>query len=81
MEKVKREKMQVREKEETSRNTVFSDVLWLRRVASRPAKAAGAEAAGQMKHNKLHAALARSTFGSKKCQNTSAPDDFWKLRC
>ena len=48
---------------------------------SRLAKAAGAEPAGQMRDEKLHAVVARSTFGSKKCQNTSAPDDFWKLRC
>ena len=29
---------------------------------------------------KVHAAVARSTFGSKKCQNTSGSDDIWKLR-
>ena len=32
VEKVRREKMQVREKVGKSRNTVFSNVLWLRRV-------------------------------------------------
>ena len=32
MEKVRREKMQVREEVGKSRNTVFSNVLWLRRV-------------------------------------------------
>ena len=30
---------------------------------------------------KVHAVVARSTFGSKKCQNTWASDHFWKLRC
>ena len=30
---------------------------------------------------KVHAVVARSTFGSKKCQNTWGSDDFWKLRC
>ena len=30
---------------------------------------------------KVHAVVGRSTFGSKKCQNTSASDDFWKCRC
>ena len=30
---------------------------------------------------KVHAVLARSAFGSKKCQSTSASDGFWKLRC
>ena len=48
---------------------------------SRLAKAAGAEPAGQMRDEKLHAAVARSTFGSKKCQNTTCSDHFWKLRC
>ena len=48
---------------------------------SRLAKAAGAEPAGQMSDEKLHAVLARSTFASQNVQNTSAPDHFWKLRC
>ena len=34
---------------------------------SRFAKAASAEPAGQMRDEKLHAVVARSTFGSKKC--------------
>ena len=42
----------------------------------RLAKAAGAEVAGQMSDEKLHAIVARSTFGSKKCQNTSASEHF-----
>ena len=48
---------------------------------SRLAKAAGAEPAGQMKDEKLHAVVARSTFRSEKVRNTSASDHFWKLRC
>ena len=48
---------------------------------SRLAKAAGAEPAGQMRDEKVHAVVARSTFGSQNVQNTSAPDRFWKLRC
>ena len=64
MEKVRREKMQVREKVRMSRNTVF---LPMRFVApegskSRLAKAAGAEPARQMKDEQLHAVVARSTF-------------------
>ena len=66
MEKVRREKMQVREKVGKSRNTVFFQCF----VApcgsggaiSRLAKAAGAETSGQMGNDKLHAVLARSTF-------------------
>ena len=48
---------------------------------SRLAKAAGAELAGQMRDEKLHAVVARSTFPSQNVQNTSASDHFWKLRC
>ena len=48
---------------------------------SRLAKAAGAEPAGQMRDEKLHAVVARSTFASQNVQSTSAPDHFWKLRC
>ena len=42
---------------------------------SRLAKAAGAEPAGQMRDGKVHAVVARSTFGSQNVQNTP------KLRC
>ena len=38
---------------------------------SRLAKAAGAEPAGQMRGEKLHAVVARSTFASEKTKNTS----------
>ena len=64
--------------------------------ASRLAKAAGAEPALQVKiyeapqhrstfrswdAEKVHAIVARSTFGSQIVQIISAPDHFWKLRC
>ena len=48
---------------------------------SRLAKAAGAEPSGQMRDEKLHAVVARSTCPSQNVQSTSAPDHFWKLRC
>ena len=48
---------------------------------SRLAKAAGAEPAGQMRDEKVHAVVARSTFPSQNVQSTSGPDHFWKLRC
>ena len=44
------------------------------------AKAAGAEPAGQMRDEKMHAVVARSTFVSKKAKNTLRSDHFWKLR-
>ena len=48
---------------------------------SRLAKAAGAEPAGQMRDEKLHAVVARSTFASQNVQNTWCSEHFWKLRC
>ena len=48
---------------------------------SRLAKAAGAEPAGQMRDEKLHAVVARSTFVSEKVKSTTRSDHFWKLRC
>ena len=44
---------------------------------SRLAKAAGAE----LRDEKLHAVLARSTFRSQNVQTTPFSDHFWKLRC
>ena len=84
-EKIRRKKMQMREKVGKSRFTVFFQwfvapegrkvgSLWL-------AKAAGAEPAGQMRDEKLHAVVARSTFPSQNVQNTPFSDHFWKLRC
>ena len=48
---------------------------------SRLAKAAGAEPAGQISDEKLHAVVARSRFPSQNVQNTAVSDHFWKLRC
>ena len=48
---------------------------------SRLAKAAGAEPAGQMRDENLHAVVARSTFPGQNVQNTRGSDHFWKLRC
>ena len=48
---------------------------------SRLAKAAGAEPSGQMRDEKMHAVVARSTFWSQNVQNTTCSDHFWKLRC
>ena len=43
---------------------------------SRLAKAVGAEPAGQMRDEQLHAVVARSTFPSQNVENTSASDHF-----
>ena len=81
-ERVRRKKMQMREKVGKSRNTVFFPMIWGSGGSkSRLAKAAGAEPAGQMRDEKLHAVVARSTFRSQDVQSTPAPDHFWQLRC
>ena len=48
---------------------------------SRLAKAAGAEPSGQVREEKVHAVVARSTFPSQNVQSTPWSDHFWKLRC
>ena len=48
---------------------------------SRLAKAAGAEPVGQMRDEKLHAVVARSTFRRQNVQNTPCSDHFWKFQC
>ena len=45
------------------------------------AKAVGAEPTGQMRGEKVHAVVARSTFRSQNLQNTPFSEHFWKLRC
>ena len=44
-------------------------------------KAAGAEVAVERRNEKLHAAVARSTFSSQSVQNTAFSDHFLKFRC
>ena len=74
-ERVRRKQMPMREKVGKSRNTVFFQIICGSRGSkSRLAKAAGAEPAGQMRDEKLHAVVARSTFPSQNVQNTPASD-------
>ena len=55
--------MQMREKVGKSQNTVFFPMICGSRGSkSRLAKAAGAETSGEMRTEKLHAVVARSTF-------------------
>ena len=76
-ERVRRKKMQMREKVGKSRNTVFPMICGSGGSKSRLAKAAGAKPAGQMRDEKLHAVVARSTFASQNVQNTPASDHFY----
>ena len=80
--RVRRKKIQVREKVANLRNTVFFQ--WFEAPEGRKvrlAKAAGAEPSGQMRDEKLHAVVARRHFPSQNVQNTPCSDHFWKLRC
>ena len=67
-ERVRRKKMQVREKVGKSRTTVFPMICGSGGSKSRLAKAAGPEPFGQMRDEKLHAVVARSTFGNQMCK-------------
>ena len=61
--------MQVREKVEKWRFTVFFPMICGSGGSKRRlAKAAGAEPTGQMRDEKLHAVVARSTFASEKAK-------------
>jgi len=76
-ESLRRAKIQVREKVRKSRHTgVFPMICGSGGSKSRLAKVAGAERAGQMRDEKLHAVVARITFPSQNVQNTSAPEHF-----
>ena len=47
---------------------------------SRPVKAAGAEVGAQRRNQKLHAAVAKSTFASQNVQNTACLDHFFEVQ-
>ena len=48
---------------------------------SRPVKAAGAEVGAQQRNQKLHAAVARSTFPSQNVKKLTVSEHFLKFRC
>ena len=77
----KKEDADARKGRKVAKHCVFPMICGSGGSKSRLAKAAGAEPAGQMRDEKLHAVVARSTFRSKNVQNTSFSDHFWKLRC
>ena len=79
-ESLRRRKIQVREKVGKSRNIcVFPMICGSGGPKSRLSKAVGAEPCGQMRDEKLHAVVVRSTFPSQKIQSTPTSDHFWKL--
>ena len=77
----KKEDADARKGRKVAKHCVFSMICGSEGSKSRLAKAAGAEPSGQMRDEKFHAVVARSTFRSQNVQNTSVSDHFWKLRC
>ena len=77
----KKEDADARKGRKVAKHCVFPMIWGSGGSKSRLAKAAGAEPAGQMRDEKLHAVVARSTFGSQNVKNTRGSDHFWKLRC
>ena len=77
----KKEGADARKGRRVAKHSVFSMICGSGGSKSRLAKAAGAEPAGQMRDEKLHAVVARSTFASQNVQNTWVLEHFWKLRC
>ena len=77
----KREDAGARKGREVAKHCVYPVFCGSGGSKGRLAKAAGAETSGQMRNEELHAVVARSTFTSQKCQNTSGSEHFWKLSC
>ena len=77
----KKEDPGVRKGRKVANHCVFPMICGSGGSKSRLAKAAGAEPAGQMRDEKLHAVVARSTFASQNVQNTWVSEHFWKLGC
>ena len=78
-ERVRRKKMKMREKVGKSRFTVCFQ-CGSGGSKSRLAKAAGAEPSGQMRNEKLHAVVARSTFRSQNVKSTRGSDHFLEVQ-
>ena len=77
----KKEEVDARKDRKVAIHCVFPMICGSGGSKSRLAKAAGVEPAGQMRHEKVHAVVARSAFPSQNGQNTRRADHFWKLRC
>ena len=74
-EKVSEERKSRCAKRQESRETLrFPMICGSRGSKSRLDKAAGAEPAGQMRDEKLHTVVARSTFRSQNVKNTTGSD-------
>ncbi len=81
-ERTRRKKIQLREMLGKSRNTVFFQwfVGWEGRKLGSLKRRVRSHV-GQRRNEKLHAAVAQSTFWSQNVKNTPCSDHFWKLGC
>ena len=77
----KKEDAGARKGSKVASHCVFPMMCGSEASKSRLAKAAGVEPCGQMRDEKLHAVVARSTFRSQNVKNTTCANHFWKLRC
>ena len=77
----KKEDADARKGRKVAKHCVFPMIWGSGGSKCRLAKAAGAEPAGQMRDEKLHAVVARSTFRSEHVQSTPRSNHCWKLRC
>ena len=77
----KKEDADARKGRKVAKHCVFPMICGSGGSKSRLAKVAGAEPSGQMRDEKVHAVVVRSTCVSEKAKNTSRSDHFWKLRC
>ena len=77
-EKKRREEEDLGERKgsKAAKHCVFPMICGSAGSKSRLAKAAGAEPADQMRDEKLHAVVARSTFRSQNVQSTPCSDHF-----
>ena len=64
---------------EVTKCCVFSMIRVSGQSKSRPVKAAGAESGGQRINPKLHAAVAKSTFGSENVKKLQSSENFLKF--
>ena len=62
-------------------HSVFPRICGFGGSKGRLSKATGAEPSGQMRDEKLHAVVARSTCRTQNVQSTPLSERFWKLRC
>ena len=77
----KKEEVDARKDRKVAKHCVFPMICGSGGSKSRLAKAAGGDPAGEMRDEKLHAVVARSTFPSQNGQSSRGADHFWKLRC